>query len=99
IQAEDNLSGVKDMMISWSESFPDAQWQSYNTQSTYTFISPGIKKLHIKFIDNAGNESQIYTTDLFTIIMPQTPVSYTQDKDDSIPDVEITNEELAKLYT
>lgn len=57
----DNFSGVGHMLVSENPNFPGAVWEEYKTTKEYTFDSYGTKNLYIKYKDNAGHESIIYT--------------------------------------
>ncbi|RJQ31553.1 MAG: hypothetical protein C4562_05805 [Actinobacteria bacterium] len=59
-------SGVSQMMVSSDGIFDTEQWESYATTKQYTFSGEGQKTIYIKFKDNAGNESLMYSKQVAT---------------------------------
>ncbi len=62
LSANDNLSGVSQMMISNTSDFTGASWETYATTKSWTLPSgDGEKGVYVKYKDNAGNESTVVT--------------------------------------
>lgn len=62
ITAADAGSGVGAMMISNNSSFTGAAWVSYATTKTWNLgAGDGAKTVYVKFRDNAGNVSTVYS--------------------------------------
>ncbi|MBU0975648.1 MAG: Ig-like domain-containing protein, partial [Patescibacteria group bacterium] len=62
ILAEDELSGLDQMMISESADFSGAVWEIYSTGKNLGLSSgDGNKTVYIKFVDNVGNETSAST--------------------------------------
>lgn len=58
LAATDDVSGVGQMMISNNVDFSEGQWEIYKTQKDWGMTGSSI---YVKFKDNAGNVSQIYS--------------------------------------
>jgi uncharacterized delta-60 repeat protein len=63
--AEDTVSGVNHMMVCSSSDFSGCSWESYSTTKSWSLVQgDGSKSVYIKFRDNLGNESAIYSDDI-----------------------------------
>ena len=62
LRAEDNVSGVGDMLLSNSPDFAEADWQAYATSYLWTLASN--RTVYVRFRDNAGNVSETYSDSL-----------------------------------
>ena len=62
ISASDDSSGVAQMMISNGQDFAGAVWENYSSSKPWA-LAPGngSKTVYIKFKDNAGNVSTVYS--------------------------------------
>jgi hypothetical protein len=60
LQAEDDVSGVVDMIISHLPSFNCARWEPYTTTRAW-YAPDGTTMVYVKFRDNAGNVSETVT--------------------------------------
>jgi hypothetical protein len=60
LQAQDDVSGVADMMISHLPSFGRATWEAYATTKAW-YAPSGTTMVYVKFRDNAGNVSHVVT--------------------------------------
>jgi photosystem II stability/assembly factor-like uncharacterized protein len=63
LSAQDDLSGVGNMLISNDNNFTGAQWQSYTPSIEWWVFDKGNTTVFVKYRDRAGNESQIYSAD------------------------------------
>ena len=61
IWAVDDVSGVGYMMIGNDSNFSGSIWESFKTEKYFSISS---QKVYVKFIDNAGNISQVYSASL-----------------------------------
>jgi CheY-like chemotaxis protein len=69
INASDNLSGVNQMMISLDPTFNGATYEPYNPIIPLTLPAVnGLKTIYIKVNDHAGNESNVFTTNITIIV-------------------------------
>jgi hypothetical protein len=59
--ATDDVSGVGEMMISNNPGFIGAQWEPYTTRRDWWISSIVTTTICVKFLDNAGNVSVVYT--------------------------------------
>jgi len=59
IQAQDDVSGVADMIISFESAFKYGQWETYATSKTLE-VPEDSTTIYVKFRDNAGNVSEVY---------------------------------------
>jgi hypothetical protein len=76
IAATDETSGVGEMMLSEDETFADGSWVAYAVSKEFTLSTPdGTKTVYVKFIDNAGNESEVASDSI--ILDTQTEVDVT----------------------
>jgi hypothetical protein len=68
IQAED----AKYMMLSNISTFKDARWQAYRTAVPNWKLEPGdgLRKVFVKFRDEAGNESVVASAEIFVDAIP-----------------------------
>lgn len=68
IQADD----AKYMMLSNSSTFKDARWQAYRTSVPNWKLEPGdgLRKVFVKFRDEAGNESSVASAEIFVDAIP-----------------------------
>ncbi len=58
ISATDEISNVAYMMLSESEAFADASWQTYSSSTQFSVSEgDGVKRIYIKFKDDLDNES------------------------------------------
>ena len=65
ITATDNLSGIKDMVVSENSEFIESNYEPFSETKVWTLSNnPGLKTIYIKFIDNAGNESKVYSNSI-----------------------------------
>ena len=70
VSGTDALSDVSQIMVSESDSFSAASWESYTTSKAFTLSSEDEQKtVYLKIKDNAGNESDSYSD---TIILDST---------------------------
>ena len=73
LSATDDVSGVGQMLISNQADFADATWENYATSRVWT---PGsAPAVYVKFKDNAGNVSSVYST-IETAIFSDVPLDY-----------------------
>lgn len=57
-----DTSGVRQMMICNNSSFADCNWETYKTTKSWTFDSTyGNKTVYVKYMDNVGNISDVYS--------------------------------------
>lgn len=62
LTAHDNLSGVSNVMISNYSDFRDSEWENYCEEKEFTFDKDAEEKtIYIKYMDNAGNVSKVYS--------------------------------------
>ncbi|MEW5705461.1 MAG: hypothetical protein AB1743_01465 [Actinomycetota bacterium] len=67
-------TGVVEMMISNNYDFSGATWEAYATSRSWELTpGDGIKIAYIKFRDLAGNESFVYSDDIFLDTVAPTP--------------------------
>ncbi|MCE7984076.1 MAG: hypothetical protein DYG89_23120 [Caldilinea sp. CFX5] len=59
LNAQDDVSGVKDMLISNTTTFTCADWQSYAATQAWYVPSGATTTVYVKFRDNAGNVSAV----------------------------------------
>ncbi|MBU1062085.1 MAG: hypothetical protein KJ952_05150 [Candidatus Omnitrophica bacterium] len=78
LSAEDVTTGVKSMAISNDGVFDTESWEAFNTRKdnwTLPAIT-GTRKVYVKFKDDAGNESQIFSDTIeLIIIAPDTIIT------------------------
>lgn len=67
LQAEDDVSGVADMMISNHIGFGCAMWEPYTAAKEWYVPEGATTTVYVKFRDNAGNVSEVVTD---SITMP-----------------------------
>jgi len=73
LTATDATSGVSQMMVSEDSTFTGASWETYATTKSMTLSSgDGTKTVYVKFKDQAGNISEVYSD---TIILDGTAPS------------------------
>lgn len=60
LHAEDDVSGVGDMMISYRSDFKCGMWEPYTTSKAY-YAPADATTIYVKFRDNAGNVSKVVT--------------------------------------
>ncbi len=90
LSANDNLSGVSQMMISNTSDFTGASWENYATTKQWTLPSgDGEKTVYVKFKDNAGNESTVVSD---TIILKTTTIL-------TLDLTNLTYQETQEVYT
>ena len=58
LSAIDEVSGVGQMMISNQADFPGGVWEPFNTQKDWEMTGSTV---YVKFMDNAGNISEVYS--------------------------------------
>lgn len=67
LNATDNM-GVDKMIIGNSSTFSGANWESYNTNKSWTLTSgDGSKTIYAKFKDAAGNPSPAYSSSIYLV--------------------------------
>ena len=66
LSAQDDVSGVADMMISNQASFSSAVWETYVTPKDWYVPQGATTTVYVKFRDHAGNVSEV-ATDSVTI--------------------------------
>jgi hypothetical protein len=59
--ANDDVSGVGEMMISTDPSFSDGLWQPFETELSWWVAEAKSPSVYVKFRDRAGNESITYS--------------------------------------
>jgi sugar lactone lactonase YvrE len=65
LSATDNLSSVKDMMISESADFAGASWEIYAATKTFSLTaSNGLKTVYVKYRDSFNTESVVYSDNI-----------------------------------
>lgn len=72
LSAEDDVSGVADMMISNHSDFTSVSWEPYTTTRGWSVPEGTKTTVYARFIDNAGNVSETYsdTTGQMYIYLP-----------------------------
>jgi len=61
LTATDDVSGVGYVLISNTPNFQGASWRSYSPQASWRVAKTGTTTVYLKYRDNAGNESQVYS--------------------------------------
>ncbi|MGB9911096.1 MAG: LamG-like jellyroll fold domain-containing protein, partial [Microgenomates group bacterium] len=62
LNASDATSGVSQMIISENSDFSGSSWESYTTSKVFSLSSSeGSKTVYVKFKDNAGNISAVFS--------------------------------------
>ena len=75
LQAEDDVSGVADMMISHLSDCKCGTWESYSATKAW-YVPAEATTIYVKFRDNAGNVSEVVTDTIqmsvqsFTSLVP-----------------------------
>ena len=70
LTATDNQLGVSQMMVCSNSDFSGCNWESYS--STKSFVLPsgnGVKTVYVKYKDNGGNVSDVYS-DIILLLVP-----------------------------
>lgn len=62
LNANDDVSGVSDMLLSSQSDFADASWQNF--QNSYIWSPNNSPTIYVKFRDNAKNISQVYSASI-----------------------------------
>ncbi len=78
LSAIDATTGVSSMVISNDGVFDTEQWEVFKTKKENWMLIPvnGTRQVYVKFKDNAGNESQIYSAAIeLIIIAPRTMIT------------------------
>jgi hypothetical protein len=60
LSAQDDVSGVADMLISNAAGFDSAGWEPYATAKAW-YVPPGTATIYVEFRDNAGNVSEVFS--------------------------------------
>ena len=62
LPATDSFSAISDMMLSESDTFVGANWETYTSSTVFTLTdTDGTKTVYVKFKDVAGNISEVYS--------------------------------------
>jgi|GEM_PF-1795737 Kelch motif. len=62
LSAEDDVSGVADMIISNSENFACAKWEPFSKTKAWKVAANAETPIYVRFRDHAGNVSTVYST-------------------------------------
>ena len=67
IASQDIGSGIFQMIVCNASDFSGCSWEPYSTSKSWTLLgTDGVKTVYVKFEDNAGNESPVYS-DVITL--------------------------------
>lgn len=70
--AQDEGSGVSEILISNTPDFQNANWKSYEFQTEHTLVDEvGERTVYVKVRDRAGNESQIASAKIQLVKLPE----------------------------
>lgn len=102
---DDNSGSVPAMKLS-SSSFATGTtkgWQPAGLSTTFTFNSDGAKTLYVRFRDESGNESDLYSSDVYIDTTPPSPgifevrhLSNTEEDRDYVTGV--SSDDIAIIY-
>lgn len=62
LSAEDDVSGVADMIISNSQGFACAKWEPFSKTKAWKVAANAETPIYVRFRDHAGNVSTVYST-------------------------------------
>lgn len=74
------VSGMRLSETSFAEGTSTGLWVTPNATTTYTFASDGAKTLYVRFQDNDGNESNIYSATVKIDSTAPAPTTYQVDQ-------------------
>jgi CheY-like chemotaxis protein len=93
IAAQDNLSGVNEMIISRNSDFANATYEPFSKTKLIEFTKTnGTKVVYVKVKDRAGNESDVFGASIVIVTQhdPEQPL-------EELPDVEVG--EVKRMYS
>ncbi|MCM1988356.1 hypothetical protein [Oceanirhabdus seepicola] len=75
LKANDNLSGLSKVMISSNSEFKDAQWEDYTEEKELILNKNAEEKIvYIKYMDKAGNVSEVNSKEIPEILFEESIV-------------------------